>query len=83
MKAKYCKAENTYKISECRNCTCGYVWKQGIGSLVGQGSSVITRQVFKSDYNIRVEADGGLVLESTCLEQGLKEFGIGKSLVDA
>ena len=43
MRAKYCKNLNTYSISKCKNCTCDEVWMQGIGSLVGQGNSVINQ----------------------------------------
>lgn len=40
MISKYCKCKNTYT----RDCDCeNSVWSQGIGSLIGQGSSAITR----------------------------------------
>ena len=86
MKAKYCPCKNTYTINNCKCEKKGRMYysalPHGIGSLVGQGNSNITRQVVKSNFNIRVEADGGQVFESTCLNHYLSRYGIGRSQVD-
>jgi|AntAceMinimDraft_16_1070373.scaffolds.fasta_scaffold376928_1 hypothetical protein len=46
MKAKYCKSKRTY-TNEC-NCEdtakCPDYWKQGIGSLIEGGVSVVTNE---------------------------------------
>ncbi len=43
MRAKYCKARNTYTIEDCQ-CDCPKYWKQGIGTLENQGSEVSNTQ---------------------------------------
>ena len=86
MKAIYCPCKNTYTINNCNCEKKGRMYysalPHGIGSLVGQGSSIITKQVVKSNFNIRVEADGGEVFECPVLIQALSRYNIGRSEVD-
>lgn len=42
MRARYCKKKNTYTMEECR-CDCDDYQRQGVGSLVGQSTNVITK----------------------------------------
>lgn len=42
MRARYCKKKNTYTTEECR-CDCNEHQKQGVGSLVDQSVSNITK----------------------------------------
>ena len=42
MRAKYCKAKNTYTTEICRGCD-NIECSQGIGSLINQGVNVISQ----------------------------------------
>ena len=42
MRAKYCKRLNTYTTEDCKLCDCG-IWRQGVGSLVGQSTSNVVK----------------------------------------
>lgn len=86
MRARYCPCKNTYTINNCNCEKKGRMYysalPHGIGSLVGQGNSNITRQIVKSNFNIRVEADGGEVFECPVLIQSLSRYNIGRSEVN-
>jgi hypothetical protein len=43
MRATYCKKKNTYTTEVCKPCTCSEHSKQGVGSLVNQSISNITK----------------------------------------
>lgn len=43
MRATYCKEKNTYTTEACKNCNCSEYQKQGVGSLVGQSTNVISK----------------------------------------
>lgn len=42
MRARYCKKKNTYTMEQCR-CDCDDYQRQGVGSLVGQSTNVISK----------------------------------------
>jgi len=66
MRARYCKKKNTYTTEQCR-CNCSEIWKQGVGSLVGQTSVILNQNdiIFWQIANLLDDDDCTLEVDST------------------
>jgi hypothetical protein len=56
MRATYCKKKNTYTTEQCR-CNCRDIWKQGVGSLVGQGINEYNNTNSNRSFGMQAETD--------------------------